>query len=89
MHRTLMVAVVTFLAIGQAQAQSRMEPAFNSPKLYNGQGSSRGNMNTKPYGQNSVANPHYSDSINNPYSAGSRYPQDRPSNFGQWAPDDK
>ena len=84
-----MVAVVTFLAIGQAQAQSRMEPAFNSPKLYNGQGSSRGNMNTKPYGQNSVANPYYSDSINNPYSAGSRYPQDRPSNFGQWAPDDK
>lgn len=85
MYRALMVAVVIFLAIGSAQAQQRRtEPAFNSPI------GPRGTMNTKPYGQNSVANPYYSsDSVNNPSSAGSRYRQNSPSNFGRWMPDDE
>jgi hypothetical protein len=61
--------------------------SFNSPKLYDGQGQYRGNLNTNPYDPSSVANPYgrygspYSpDSINNPYGAGSRYRQDSPSN---------
>jgi hypothetical protein len=61
--------------------------SFNSPKLYDGQGQYRGNMNANPYDPNSTANPfgRYGspfspDSINNPFGAGSRYRQDSPSN---------
>jgi len=63
----------------------------NSPKLYDSQGTYRGNLNGNPYDPNSVANPYgqygspYSpNSINNPYGAGSPYQQDSPSNpYGQ------
>ncbi len=63
----------------------------NSPKLYDSQGSYRGNLNANPYDPNSVANPYgtygsqYSpNSTNNPYGAGSPYRQDSPTNpYGQ------
>jgi len=60
---------------------------LNSPRLYDGQGQYRGNLNSNPYDPNSIANPYgrygspYSpDSINNPYGAGSSYRQDSPTN---------
>ena len=59
----------------------------DSPKLYDSQGSFRGNMNANPYDPNSIANPYgqygskYSpDSVNNPYGAGNPYSPDSPSN---------
>jgi hypothetical protein len=60
---------------------------FNSPKMYDSQGSYHGNLNANPYDPNSVANPYgrygspySSDSVNNPYGAGSPYRQDSPTN---------
>jgi hypothetical protein len=59
----------------------------NSPKLYDSQGTFRGNLNSNSYDADSVANPYgrygsqYSpDSINNPYGAGSPYGSESPSN---------
>ena len=61
--------------------------SHDSPKLYDSQGTFRGNLNSNKYDPDSVANPYgrygsqYSpDSINNPYGAGSRYNQDSPNN---------
>ena len=85
MYKALTAVAVTLLAIGSAQAQRRIESLLD-----NGQAASRGNMNAKPYDQNSVANPYSPDSINNPYRAGSQHRQDGPSHFGfRWAPDDE
>ena len=54
--------------------------ATNAPRLYDSQGSYRGNLSTNPYDPNSVSNPYgrygnpYSpDSIRNPYGAGNPY----------------
>lgn len=59
----------------------------SSPKLYDGAGNFRGNLNTNKYDADSVSNPYgrygnqYSaDSINNPYGAGSPYKADSPNN---------
>ena len=59
----------------------------NSPRLYDGHGQFRGNLNTNRYDPNSIANPYgrygsrYSpESIQNPYGAGSPYRPDSPTN---------
>lgn len=59
----------------------------NSPKLYDSRGNFRGNVNSNPYDPNSISNPYgrygskySSDSINNPYGAGSPYGADSPNN---------
>ena len=59
----------------------------NSQKLYDSQGSFRGNLNSNQYDPDSVSNPYgrygsqYSpDSIKNPYGAGSQYDKDSPYN---------
>jgi hypothetical protein len=61
--------------------------SFNNPRLYDGRGNFRGNVNRNPYDPNGIANPYgrygspYSpDSINNPYGAGSPYRSDSPNN---------
>ena len=60
---------------------------LDSPKLYDGEGQFRGNINSNRFDPDSIANPYgqygspYSpDSINNPYGAGSPYRQDSPRN---------
>lgn len=66
----------------------------NSPRLYDGQGNFRGNVNRNQFDPDSVANPfgHYGspyspDSINNPFGAGSPFRADSPNNpFGTGMP---
>ncbi|MBX9771923.1 MAG: hypothetical protein K2X29_11155 [Candidatus Obscuribacterales bacterium] len=71
-------------SVAQYGQQPRYGNAYggdnNSMKIYDKEGSFRGNLNDNPYDPNSVSNPYgqygskYSpDSINNPYGAGNPY----------------
>ena len=66
MYKALTAVAVTLLAIGSAQAQRRIESLLD-----NGQAASRGNMNAKPYDQNSVAKPYNQNSVTKPYDQNS------------------
>lgn len=71
----------------QQYSGNKFSNGDNSPGLYTNDGQFRGNLNSNRYDPNSVANPYgkygskfSSDSINNPYGAGSPYNSDSPNN---------
>ena len=83
MYKALTAVAVTLLAIGSAQAQRRIESLLD-----NGQAASRGNMNAKPYDQNSVAKPYNQNSVTKPYDQNSvTKPYDQNSVANPYSPD--